>query len=277
MHISPAKTELQKPDLTKYNTFKKMDTSMESIDTPMVATESNEASTTPNERKEIVLDSLPYIDQVHPDYEAYALTLIEEEMQKMQPPPPLSYDANSTPAFKSSKLQMNKIYYEELVQRNGQPRSKDEQIDFTQKMKSTLPQNTSDKSQWEEAINRAKIELEYERLRQVNAELQAEYDASLWKYRTNELESNSKHAKNCLEDQLMKVDQINARRKEMQEVQAAPKLGALNHRWGELIHKSRHLAKGVRALEDDVRGFRKITGAVFKPEESNVHDSDDDL
>lgn len=82
MHISPVKTELQKPDLTKYNTFKKMDTSMESIDTPMVATESNEASTTPNERKEIVLDSLPYIDQVHPDYEAYALTLIEEEMQK---------------------------------------------------------------------------------------------------------------------------------------------------------------------------------------------------
>merc|ERR1719242_2265433 len=35
-------------------------------------------------QKSITLDSLPYIDNLHPDYEAYALTLIEEEMQKME-------------------------------------------------------------------------------------------------------------------------------------------------------------------------------------------------
>ena len=249
----------------------------EPIDTPMVVAESGEVSTAAIDRNEVVLDSLPYIDQVHPDYEAYALTLIEEEMQKLQPPQPMSYDANSSPSFKSSKHQINKIYYEEAVKRNGQQRNEKDQIDFTQKMKSSMPQNSSDKLQWEETINHAKVELEYERLRQVNAELQAEYDSSLWKYHSNVLESNSKYAKKCLEDQLMKVDQINARRKEMQEVQAAPKLGALNHRWGELIHRNRHLARGVRTLENDVKGFRKISGAVLKPQESNMLDSDDDL
>jgi pre-mRNA-splicing factor SPF27 len=235
---------------------------MEAIDTPMAEPASNEVidatKPNPNHSNEVVLDSLPYIDQIHPDYEAYALTLIEEEMQKMEPPPSIPYDATATPVFQYSKHSVNKTEYEHLVKRNGQPRNKDEQmnLDFTQKVKSALPQNTSDKSQWEEAIDRAKIELEYERLRQVNVELQGEFDTSIWKYRAELHESDSKYMKACLEDQLMKVDQINAKRKEMQEVQAAPKLSALTQRWGELIQKNRHLARGVRSLEDEEKGFQ---------------------
>ena len=133
-----------------------------------------------------------------------------------------------------------------------------------------MPENLSDKLQWEKSIRQAKIELEYERLRQVNAELQSEYSSSLWKYHANEMESNSKFIKSCLEDQLMKVDTINARRKDMQEVQAAPKLVALNQRWAELIHKNRHLARGVGDAEDELVRLQKTTGVLPHSEESAV-------
>ena len=128
-------------------------------------------------------------------------------------------------------------------------------------------------------MERAKIEFEYERLRQVNAELQSEYDSALWRHHATVVESSAGHVKSRLEEQLMKVDQINARRKEIQEVQAGPKLGALNFRWGELIHKNQHLAKGVNALENDVEEFRKLTGAVFQTEsaDATMDDSDDNL
>ena len=240
-----------------------MDESMEAIDVPA----ENNDIVAPSEVNQVFLDSLPYIDQIHPDYEAYALTLIEEEMQKLQPPSQISYDANSTAAFKSSKHAINKTEYESLVKRNGKSRDKTEETKFT---KCTVPENLSDKLQWEKSIRQAKIELEYERLRQVNAELQSEYSSSLWKYHANEMESNSKFIKSCLEDQLMKVDTINARRKDMQEVQAAPKLVALNQRWAELIHKNRHLARGVGDAEDELVRLQKTTGVLPHSEESAV-------
>ena len=120
---------------------------------------------TPKQSNEIILDSLPYIDQIHPDYEAYALTLIEEEMEKIQPPS-TSYDANKTPDFKSSKKNhsINKTEYEALVARDGQPRNEKDRVDYVKKMISAAPQDTSDQSQWEKSMERAKIEFEYERL-----------------------------------------------------------------------------------------------------------------
>ena len=35
----------------------------------------------------VVLDSLPYVEAVHEDYEEYALSLIEEEMKQLEPRP----------------------------------------------------------------------------------------------------------------------------------------------------------------------------------------------
>ena len=91
---------------------------------------SNNASSSTSNSNEIMLDSLPYIDNLHPDYEAYALTLIEEEMQTMGEPPseeellrhlpnPLgpSGTADSVPAslLESS---LNRTEYEQLVTRH---------------------------------------------------------------------------------------------------------------------------------------------------------------
>jgi len=232
----------------------------------------------------IALDSLPYIDNLHPDYEAYALTLIEEEMQQMVPPSeeellrhlpnPLSgNDADSTPVFKSSKTQLNRVEYEGHVARQGQPRT--DSINYLQIMCAEKPNDVTKESEWNEALEKAKIELEYERLRMVNAELQTEYESSLWKHHTMKLESISNDIKNQLIKQKIKVDEINAKRKDMQVSKAAPRLHTLSQKWDETVKRVKLLSNGVGALNNEVEIIREKTGIVFA-QDDNLEDDDDD-
>jgi len=71
------------------------------------------------------------------------------------------------------------------------------------------------------------------------------------------------------------VDQINAQRKEMQEVQAMNKLGKLNYRWEELIKKNLHLMKGVGELEKEIMPFREENSGVLNVNDVQKIDDDD--
>ena len=237
-----------------------------------------------NSSDHVVLDSLPYIDHIHPDYEAYALTLIEEETQTMEPSPhalrhlqnPLQgEDAQATPLFKYSKVGLNAAEFDALIARGGQARS--DEIDFSESIISQRYEPKSDSlDEWEKAIEKCKVELEYERLRLVNAELQAEFDTSVWREHSAGLDSLLKQMTKKLDDQKLKVDQINAKRKEMQEENGAPKLSALNQRWDELIRKNSHLSNAIANLEMEVKQYRDITGVNFQQENTKT-ESDDDL
>jgi hypothetical protein len=237
-----------------------------------------------NSSGDIVLDSLPYIDHIHPDYEAYALTLIEEEMQTLEANPhalrhldnPLRReDALLTPLFKYSKNGLNASEFDALVARGGQPRS--DEIDFSQSIisKKYQPENDSIDG-WERCIEKCKIELEYERLRLVNAELQAEFDTSVWREHSAGLDLLMEQMVQKLEEQKLKVDQINAKRKEMQEGNGAPKLIALNQRWDELIRKNSHLSNAIANLEMEVKQYRDITGVSLQQDDTKM-DTDDDI
>jgi len=226
--------------------------------------------------REISLDSLPYIDQVHPDYEAYALTLIEEEMQSMTPPAPVTYSHASIPDFKSSAsaISLNQIEYTNLVNRNGQPRK--ENIDFYKIMKAkSAPPSDGSVADWQSAVQHAKKELEHERIRQTNLDLENEFASSLWKHHAQILERSSTATDKELQAQLLGVDQINAQRKEMQEVQAMNKLGKLNYRWEELIKKNLHLMKGVGELEKEIMPFREENSGVLNVNDVQKIDDDD--
>jgi hypothetical protein len=237
-----------------------------------------------NSSDQVILDSLPYIDHIHPDYEEYALTLIEEEMQTMEPSPhalrhlhnPLQgEDALATPLFKHSKVGLNAAEFDALVSRGGQPRT--DEIDFCTSIISQQYQPKSDSiDEWEKAIERCKAELEYERLRLVNAELQAEFDTSVWREHSAGLDLLLKQMTQKLEEQKLKVDQINAKRKAIQEGNGAPKLSALNHRWDELIRKNSHLSNAISKLEMEVKQYRDITGVNLQQEDTKM-DTDDDL
>ena len=48
--------------------------------------------------------------------------------------------------------------------------------------------NSENNKEWQDAIQSAKIDLEYERLRLVNAEQQMECESSLWKHHAMNME-----------------------------------------------------------------------------------------
>jgi hypothetical protein len=229
--------------------------------------------------RNISLDSLPYIDQVHPDYEAYALTLIEEEMQSMTPPEPVTYSHESVPEFKSrtSSNGLNQSEYKSLVDRNGQPRKDNTDFCKIMKIRSAAPSESDGSvADWQYSVQYAKTELEHERIRQTNLDLENEFSSSLWKHHVQILERSAIATDNELQAQLLKVDQINAQRKEMQEVQAMNQLGKLNYRWEELIKNNQHLMMGVGELEKEIMPFRKENGVVLKVNDVQMTDDDND-
>ncbi len=187
-----------------------------------------------------------------------------------------SGEANSTPAFQSSKPsnQLNRNEYVSLVARNGQPR--EDKIDYKQQMQAIQPHKSADEAEWSEALKKAKMELEYERLRMVNVELQSEYESSLWKHQTIKLEAVSGLVKSKLTKQKKNVDQINAKRQDLQTAKAAPKLHVLSQKWDEGINRVKVLSRGVAKLQKEVEILRNETGVDLSTEKMDV-DSEDDL
>ena len=156
-------------------------------------------------QQQVVLDSLPYIDQVHPDYEAYAMSLIEEEMKIMKAPENIV--ESSVPKFKNDSL--NQLEYQQLVQRNGEPRS--DAVDYVNIHK--VNKNIHSIKDKKNAISSLKIQLEHERIRQINLELENEFSSSIWKHHVRLLEASTKEMETKLQHQLEQVDEINAKTK----------------------------------------------------------------
>jgi len=248
----------------------------------------------PDEGKTIIFDSLPYIekDRIHPDYEAYAINLIDQEMQALPMNPNLYPLLQEIPLFgnlKDSSISM--VEYSELVQRGGKARP--DPIDYNRIHVATEPiqspptslSNEADVASWQTALNSAKIELEYQRNRLINLELQAEFESNLWKYHNTILDTHqSQPIQKTLEHQRNKVDRINAKRKYQQESQMGPKLQLLERKWGELIGTNQQLVTAIRMLEDEISSLRAAVGEgkddlmdpSFHEEVAFMNNDDDD-
>jgi len=246
---------------------------------PLSSTQSDTSGVTP-----LLLDSLPYVDPIHPDYEAYALTLIEEEMAQHPPPPPQQEKGQNQPfrltdipnfAYNNSSQtdaagtpisSINQEEYKQLVARNGQKRNPQQQqqqvFHFLSNLTDELPPQPSssdnDKSTATNSIRTAKIRLAHEKIRQINLELYAICASHMWKQYVQQLDNHVQpHSKRTLDQQLLRVDQLNATRKQMQEDAVKNQLGKLEYRWIELIRKIQHLNQGVQILEEEIGELTK--------------------
>ena len=238
----------------------------------------------------LVLDSLPYIDYSHPDYEAYAASLIEEEMTQFRPHP----DTISLPHLGRNVLNeeprfgrrtdggevssINRREYAALVERGGAPRPEGEAYVPTSTHSTDLPalgeeDGTISADQLRRSIERAKVALEHHRSRLTNLELQSEFESALWKHANAALERGAVAAlSDGLTVQRARVDDVNARRKTMQEEEAAPKLNRLGARWEELVGNNMRLSEATRLLQDEVARLRNEAGEV---EEVKVEEGKD--
>jgi len=213
----------------------------------------------------IELDSLPYIDDIHPDYEAYAITLIEEEMQTMPPPPPTSsldhlVDQNGIPLSftRTPHNTINHTEYKALAARNGAPRPSP--IDYTQTY--TVTPSPTTLPQWETALSQTKVQLEHEQSRLLNLELQSHYESALWQ-RHIATTLPTRYAEPMateLRRRRLAVDERNAERKRVQEVEAGPKLKVLEGRWTEVVERNRRLVEGIGVVGTEVERLRELVG-----------------
>jgi len=199
-----------------------------------------------------VLDSLPYVDYMHEDYEAYALSLIEKEMKNI---PQRSVPALEEPFFSTGDAKLVKARYEQLVANESL-----NFIDFTSSS-TCEPKGVlkTDEHAWRESLRTAKSEFERQRIRQSILELQQAYDTGKWKMHNESLEAVSNGYKNMAELHRRSVDEVNANRTMMQE-KVGPKLNELAHIYDDLLSKNKKLADATNILQKEVDTIKTDLG-----------------
>lgn len=240
---------------------------------------------------EIVLDALPYVEPLDPNYENYAIQLIEEELQHETTAtgisgehpslrtllPPLATDTNNNmedfssqcPQF-GGKAPMAVAAYEAIVARKSNPDNINDNnnqqwinnnrpdpmanLNFDQ-----VQDKTKLISDLHTSISTQKIALEHQRHRLINLELQQTFQTPqvYTHYNTTQLEGQIVHPlQQTVERQRMEVDAINATRMEEQQ-RARGTLDSLNRKYYELIDKNLRLGDALAGLEGEVEGLKK--------------------
>ena len=227
---------------------------------------------------EVLFDSLPYIDYQDADYEEYALSLIEHEMNYSEDTATSSVPtvhAKSSLAIKVksedeilSRAPLLKIRYMELAQtrRNGMdPPVLPSRVNTAR----TVAHGANDEEMGDALLtelNTAKVLLEEERGRLMNLELQASLDGEAWKiYNQGILEQGLAILKEKLGEQRVVIDQINAKRKYMQEA-AIPKFQVLNKKWESLVDKRFRLLSATAALDNEVKRLKAAHPDLVLPQ-----------
>jgi hypothetical protein len=206
------------------------------------------------EKAPFVIDSLPYVDVVHEDYEQYALSLVEEEMKTLKPPKV----ARLPPTNLKSKLLQND--YETLSKNPNQPPELELSNRAKEPSKSTV-------EAWRQAVQEARAEYEGERERSVVLEIEKS-DASTyqWKHYGTMLESIHKDGQTRMTTEKDAVDLINAERQKHQE-KAGQSLYLLSSQFQGAVQKRFQLLAAVQNLKESLR-----TSNTTASENGGAHD-----
>lgn len=167
------------------------------------------------------MDSLPYIDPPNGDaYETYALSLIQEEMNRRQPPD----QKTETPDLKRQNLRPTGTL---LVDRKTLPIHPS----------STLEDHV-------EVLNRAKRAYEAERLRHLQLSSTSETPYKVYN------ETVRSGWPNLAVKQQATVEEVNHKRKTYQE-SVQPQLNVAEAQYQELVQKNLQLRSAIQELRSD--------------------------
>jgi hypothetical protein len=200
----------------------------------------------------VVLDALPYIDPVHEEYEQYALALIEEEMKAH----PATTSVKAVPPV-NFRSELMKQEYQELSASATDADGQERRPEQRQRAAVVEPVSPSgqDPEAWKQAVRRARIAYEAERIRSDLLELEKDglgSSAQMWKV-YNELLSQSQGVlEQALSTQRQSVEDINLSRQQDQQ-QSGRQLDVLTTQYHELVHKLFQLKQAVAEMEQDVQ------------------------
>ncbi|VEU44911.1 unnamed protein product [Pseudo-nitzschia multistriata] len=210
----------------------------------------------------VSMDSLPYVETVHEDYEEYALAMIEEEMKAIAPRPmkkifPMTFRTTTM------RNEYNNLVVADdsgetgdvhgLVFR-GRPK---EQLKKFQHKKIVKPTTTEE---WTDAaanggrgaLSQIKARYEAERLRNLLLEVEKEEGIANWKDYNARLNKLGTFWSELLKDQMDAVEEINFRRQQAQTQHVGPEIDRLNQEYEEALYRR-------NKLEYTIEGIRRET------------------
>ena len=236
----------------------------------------------------IVLDALSYVEALDPNYEQYALSLVEAEMQQQQQQHQIAGDDstmhptlrqsfgilsdNNTDTF-AKRAPLAAAAYEALVQKQRRQQhhsdvdgvvvndtaaaATTDDDDFDTKTSNNITINSSSTiHELQSAINQSKIQHEYQRLRYTNLELHSLFETppKYTSFLTALEQLYTNPTATAVEQQRLVVDGINGTRMEEQS-SSMNKLMGLQMKYGGLMDKNWRLGKALESLQLEVDGL----------------------
>lgn len=225
-------------------------------------------------------DSLPYIDYIHEDYEIYAVSLIESEMESsLSNNKTNNNNTNHKNIFLTKEMAtpMANNAYQILLKNHGIliPEKPNYNYNYSPPTSSTSStkdegedkndnNDNDNETKWKEWVQSAKIHLEYQRQRWNDLEIQLNLESKQWKEYNEMLKSGPVAAMSgMVENTRLDLDRINATRsmeqqKEQHEGGGRKKRGIhhLSQKWNELITSNQRLANATASLERDVESLK---------------------
>ena len=194
--------------------------------------------------------SLPYVDYLDEEYEAYALSLIEDEMETIVPRQK-KMKLLSKPTF-YNKSPVLEYEFREMVNRNRAKRATSNQYTQPGEVDAVPAALQSHEHAWKLAIRRAKIELEHRRLELTNLEIKQALESFKWMKQVHFDQTNVARTRMEKVTQKMAVDVINAKRKDRQEKEAASHLYALSTEYEELLQRIKNYSSATIQLKEEI-------------------------
>lgn len=208
-----------------------------------------------------MMDSLPYVETVHEDYEEYALALIEEEMINIGARPM----KKMVPVkFRTSTMQTE---YETLVVKGKsegggdtlasfvQTRPK-EQLQLFQSMKITKPKTIEgwkdDDKASRDALSQIKSRYEAERIRGLVLEVEKEEGVAIWKEYNTSLDELAAFWTKLVKQEVEAVEEINFRRQQAQTQQIGPEIDRLNEDYQQTLYRRNQLEHAIEGVNRNI-------------------------
>lgn len=191
--------------------------------------------TSSDEAGDRMWDSLPYFENTHEEYEEYALALIEDEMNLVEPP----QIADITPIkFKSSI--MKKEYELLIVGSKFEPR------------KQLPPPKHQGRPKTEKAcissVQESKCKYEAERIRSQLLEAEKNEAVESWKSFNESLSLHQMELSRVLKRQCEAVEEINYDRQNSQQQQLGPQIETLSMDYQRTLYRRNQFKHSIGSL-----------------------------
>ena len=205
----------------------------------------------------IDVDALPYIDSQYndPTMKRRVDELIAEEMRSFKP----SRDyLEAWPMYEPDFEDHPLLHAEWLRVCDGQPMSK---LDTSRYQLDPPPVHMQkDPAAWQRAVNNAQAQLEHQATRLQNLELLQQHGANLWRAHLNSLDAASVTLQHAQQELASRVEAVNRKRK-AQQLQAAPRLQALEAEWVGAVKKNLEIEAACLKLEAECAALRDAVEA----------------